>query len=201
MISDHTYIAGTPSDVWSAITSPEKIPLCYWGSHIEGEMTKGAEIAYVGVSDKGEKTRHCWGEVLDIQPNKVFSHTANLPSHDPDFRTTVVYAIEAVNPTCTKLTLTDDGWPTELAQKREQSIGSWKMILAQVKTVVETGKMLDTTPASSKTEAVADSTATAATEVQSPTKKRGSAAGSAGTPTSAGSGESGSGRPKRGKKQ
>jgi len=200
IISDHTYILGTPSNVWSAFTSPEKIPLCYWGSHIEGEFKKGAEIAYVGVDEKGEKMRHCWGKVFDVQPNKLFSHSVYLPSK-PDFSTTVVYSLEAVNPTCTKLSLTDDGWITELSEKREQSVSSWKMILAQIKTVVETGKMLDTTPAAPKTDVTAPAAAEPAIGIQSPTKKRGSAAAPAGTPTSGGSGESSSGRPKRGKKE
>jgi len=87
------------------------------------------------------------------------------------------------------------------AVARAQSAGGWKYILAQIKTVVETGKMLNTmpdTPAETSTATAADvqsPTKNTGGDVQSPKKKR----SSGGTPT--GTSSSGNDRPKRGKKE
>jgi len=180
-INDATYILGKTSDVWSALTSPEKIPLCYWGSQVEGEWKVGSTIAYVGSGAEGEKTRHCWGEVLELQPNKVLSHAANVKNGQKP--TKITYKLESVNPTCTKLIIVDDGWENGSNEARERSVQSWKMILSQVKTVVETGKMLNTSP---ETPPAADASAASSNPAApvTPDSQKGKSKRKSNTPTS-----------------
>jgi len=138
------YIKGGASDVWNALTSPEKVPLCYWGSHIEGDLVKGKPFSYVGTGEDGANTKHCWGEVVEIQPNKVFSHTYFSKSNQ--LGSTATYKIDPVNTKCTKLTIVETDIKPEAAAAAEMNKQGWQMILSQIKTVVETGEMLDTTP-------------------------------------------------------
>lgn len=127
-----TYIRTTPKELWDALVNPEKTPLYYYGGRIETTLKKGSPFRYT--DSKGGLMLD--GEIIDIVPERRLE-TTFLPAWGNPQPTRVLYEIEPMGEV-TKLTVThyeyekassgvDDGWP---------------LILAGLKTYLETGEAL-----------------------------------------------------------
>jgi uncharacterized protein YndB with AHSA1/START domain len=136
------YIKTTPERLWEAITDGELRKKYSFGVGTESQWTEGSEYrsAVPGVIDIAA------GENLEVDPPRrlVQSFTA-LWSEDVqrEGASRVTWEIEPVGSSC-RLSVTHD----QLAEGANSELfGGWPMILSGLKTLLETGELLDT-PAS-----------------------------------------------------
>ena len=132
------YIRTTPERLWEAITDPEQRAKYNFGAGITSDWTPGSrfEMAVPGLV-LGE------GENLEVDPPRrlVQSMTA-LWSEEAkaEGRSRVTWEIEPVGNSC-RLTITHDDMREGA---NEELYGGWPMILSGLKSLLETGEVLDT---------------------------------------------------------
>lgn len=128
-----TYIRATPKQVWDALIDPQKTPLYYYGGRLETTLEKGSPFRYVDA--KGALMLD--GEIIDIVPERRLE-TTFMPSWGTPQPTRVLYEIEPMGEV-SKLTVTH--YEYEKAASGVQD--GWPLILAGLKTYLETGKPLN----------------------------------------------------------
>lgn len=129
-----TYIRTTPKALWDAITNPEMTRQYYYGGRVQPELRVGGRFYYL--DPNGEMNLD--GEVVEIIPEKrlVTTFKAKWAGEGAEL-TRVQYEIEQLGESC-KLTLTHFN-----AEAAKAGVASgWPMILAGLKTLLETGTPL-----------------------------------------------------------
>ncbi len=134
------YIKTTPERLWEAITDGEMRARYTFGVTVASDWTPGSRYeanhpsAGVAISE---------GENLEVDPPRRLVQSFNaLWSEDVQREQTsrVTWEIEPIGDTC-RLTVTHD----QLREgANEQLYGGWPMILSGLKTLLETGELLET---------------------------------------------------------
>ena len=128
-----TYIRTTPAALWDAITNPEMTQQYYYASRVQPDLRVGGRFHYTGP----DGAVNLDGEVLEVEPQRKLVTTFKA-SWAPDGELTrVMYEIEPVGEAC-KLTLTH----YDAAKSKAGVDAGWPIILAGLKTLLETGKPL-----------------------------------------------------------
>ena len=134
-----TYIKTTPERLWEAITDPELRAKYSFGVQTSSDWTPGSayRASVPGVIDIAE------GENFEVDPPRRLVQTFNALWSD-DVKTAgtsrVTWEIEPVGTSC-RLRVTHD----QLADDANSELyGGWPMILSGLKTLLETGELLDT---------------------------------------------------------
>ncbi len=139
------YINAGPEQVWQTLVSPDETKKIYYGSQIQSTFEVGSSLKYVGPGISGDETVHIQGAVLAFLPYKKFSHTCKVGeaygSDRAKFESRVTYNLVPVGES-TELMLTHDRWMKGDPAYKETKKGWW-MILSAIKTLVETGKLLN----------------------------------------------------------
>ena len=133
------FIKTTPERLWEAITDPTQRAKYSFGVETHSDWTAGSEyIARVpGVVDIAA------GENIEVDPPRrlVQSFTAlwsdDVKAHGPS---RVTWEIEQVEDSCRLTVVHDQLRPGANAEL----YGGWPMILSGLKTLLETGELLDT---------------------------------------------------------
>ncbi|HET6830610.1 MAG TPA: SRPBCC family protein [Solirubrobacterales bacterium] len=134
-----TYIKTTPERLWEAITDPEQRARYSFGVEVRSDWSAGSryESSVPGVIDIAA------GENVEVDPPRRLVQTFTALWSD-DVRAVgesrVTWEIEPVGSSC-RLTVTHDRLPDGA---NPEVYGGWPMILAGLKTLVETGELLDT---------------------------------------------------------
>ncbi len=129
-----TYIRTTPAALWDAITNPEMTRQYYYGGRVQApELKVGGRFFYL--DPNGEMNLD--GEIVEIVPQKRLVTTFKALWAPDGALTRVQYEIEQLGETC-KLTLTH----FDAAAAKAGVETGWPMILAGLKTLLETGKPL-----------------------------------------------------------
>jgi len=133
------YIKTTPERLWEAITDPEMRAKYSFGVQTHSDWTNGSSYksSVPGVVDIAE------GENLEVDPPRklVQSFTALWSDEVKAVGASrVTWEIEPVGDSC-QLTVTHDQLPDDA---NSEVYGGWMMILSGLKTLVETGELLDT---------------------------------------------------------
>jgi len=134
-----TYIKATPERLWDAITDPELRAKYSFGVKTDSDWTNGSSYksSVPGVVDIAE------GENVEVDPPRrlVQSFRALWSDEVKGAGTSrVTWEIEPVGSSCRLRVIHDqlaDGANSEL-------YGGWPMILSGLKTLLETGELLDT---------------------------------------------------------
>jgi uncharacterized protein YndB with AHSA1/START domain len=134
------YIKTTPERLWEAITDSEMRSKYSFGVGVDSDWGKGsryrAEHAGAGVAISE-------GENLEVDPPRRLVQSMNALWSDEvksEGTSRVTWAIEPVGDSC-RLTVTHD----QLREgANEELYGGWPMILSGLKTLLETGELLDT---------------------------------------------------------
>ena len=134
-----TYIKTTPERLWKAITDPDMRAKYSFGVRTESNWTPGSKYksSVPGVIDIAE------GENLEVDPPRrlVQTFTALWSDEVKDAgQSRVTWEIEPVGSSC-RLRVTHDQLPDGASA---ELWGGWPMILSGLKTLVETGELLDT---------------------------------------------------------
>jgi uncharacterized protein YndB with AHSA1/START domain len=134
-----TYIKTTPERLWEAITDPELRAKYSFGVRTDSDWTPGSpyKASVPGVIDIAD------GENLEVDPpRRLVQSFRALWSDDVKRAGTsrVTWEIEPVGSSC-RLRVTHD----QLADDANSELyGGWPMILSGLKTLLETGELLDT---------------------------------------------------------
>jgi uncharacterized protein YndB with AHSA1/START domain len=133
------YIKATPERLWEAITDPAMRAKYSFGVETRSDWTPGSnyESSVPGVIDIAA------GKNIEVDPPRrlVQSFTALWSDEvENEGESRITWEIEPVGSSC-RLTVTHD-------QLREDAnselFGGWPMILSGLKTLIETGELLDT---------------------------------------------------------
>jgi uncharacterized protein YndB with AHSA1/START domain len=134
-----TYIKTTPERLWEAITDPDMRAKYTFGARTESDWTNGSTYkSFVpGAIDIAE------GENVEVDPPRRLVQTFTALWSD-DVKSAgasrVTWEIEPVGTSC-RLRVVHDQLPEGA---NSELYGGWPMILAGIKTLLETGELLDT---------------------------------------------------------
>jgi uncharacterized protein YndB with AHSA1/START domain/DNA-binding transcriptional ArsR family regulator len=138
-----TYIRATAEQVWHALTDAE-LTGRYWGHAQISDWTVGSTVEHLRVDGSG--IADAVGTVLDVQPPRRLSFAFDDPARvdDPTFEPSVVtFEIEPYRD-IVRLTLTHGRLPS---METRDAIGQgWPAVLANLKTLLETGDVLPQEP-------------------------------------------------------
>lgn len=129
-----TYIRTTPKALWNAITSPEMTRQYYYGGTVHCDKLSAGERFYYDGPD-GKLILD--GEIIEVVPEKKLV-TTFVATWAPDGEPTrIMYEIEALGEAC-RLRVTHYDY-----EKSKAGIDTgWPIVLAGLKTLLETGKPL-----------------------------------------------------------
>lgn len=138
-----TYIETTPEKLWQALTSSEFTRQYWFGAEVRSDWKAGSPFA---LSLDGEVTDS--GEILEADPPRRLSysfkhHKYEELRHEPISR--VVFTLEPFGPVV-RLTVLHDGF-IEGGNYLGAVSNGWPAILSQLKSLLETGKLLNITRA------------------------------------------------------
>jgi uncharacterized protein YndB with AHSA1/START domain len=139
MAAFEIFIKTTPERLWRAITDPEERAKYSFGVRTESEWTPGSEYR-AGVPGVVEVAA---GENLEVDPPRRLVQTFQaLWSEEVvgEGTSRVTWEIEPVGSSC-RLLVTHDQLPEGA---NSELFGGWPMILSGLKTLLETGELLDT---------------------------------------------------------
>jgi uncharacterized protein YndB with AHSA1/START domain len=134
-----TYIKTTPERLWEAITDPDMRAKYSFGVRVESDWTPRSTYkgSVPGVIDIAE------GENLEVDPPRRLVQTFTALWSDEvknAGQSRVTWEIEPVGSSC-RLRVTHDQLPDGASA---ELWGGWPMILSGLKTLLETGELLDT---------------------------------------------------------
>lgn len=126
-----------PSEVWNALTNPEKTKQYFFNCAVYSDWEVGSTILFTGKLFL-IKTIEMKGQIVKIEPNKLLQYTlANEDDKDPDNFSTVTDELTYENGE-TILSISDDVGQGKGAQERyERSEKGWDNILKGLKELVE----------------------------------------------------------------
>ena len=133
------FIKTTPERLWEAITDPEQRQKYSFGVQTRSDWTPGSEY-HAGIPGVVEIAA---GSNLEVDPPRLLVQTFDALWSDEvkaQGTTRVTWEIEPVGTSC-RLTVTHDQLP---ADANAELYGGWPMILSGLKTLLETGELLDT---------------------------------------------------------
>jgi uncharacterized protein YndB with AHSA1/START domain/DNA-binding transcriptional ArsR family regulator len=162
-----TYIRTTPEALWRALTDPA-FTIRYWGVAVQSDWTVGSPVL-LGDSPGGP-FRDQEQRVLESEPYRRLSYSWHnyQPEHAAFFgwseeylaelrkerRSKVTFELEpkgdVVKLTLTHDDLAPDGEMLRAISGRRPETGGWPEILANLKTLLETGDIMEPTAASSE---------------------------------------------------
>jgi uncharacterized protein YndB with AHSA1/START domain/DNA-binding transcriptional ArsR family regulator len=130
-----TYIRTTPDKLWDAIVNPEKTKQYYYGSAVHADLKVGGRFYYTGPD--GEMNLD--GEVLELDPPRKLVTTFKATWASEGEVTRLMYEIEPMGDETCKLTVTH----FDAASSKAGVEDGWPLIVAGLKTFLETGKSLN----------------------------------------------------------
>jgi uncharacterized protein YndB with AHSA1/START domain/DNA-binding transcriptional ArsR family regulator len=133
------FIKTTPQRLWEAITDPHLRSKYSFGVETHSDWTPGSEYkaSVPGIVDIAA------GENIEVEPPRLLVQTFDALWSDEvkaQGTTRVTWEIEPVGTSC-RLTVTHDRLPVGA---NSELYGGWPMILSGLKTLLETGELLDT---------------------------------------------------------
>ncbi|WP_308796944.1 SRPBCC domain-containing protein [Agromyces silvae] len=139
------YIAGTPQQVWDAITGAAGSRAVMFGSVLRGTLAPGERYEYVGPGQDGDETVHVYGEVLQADAPGLLQLTEHpgptYRENHAELTSRMTWRIESAGEGLTRVTFTNDEWsPAHPAQTATAE--TWPHVLSSFKSFVETGRAL-----------------------------------------------------------
>jgi uncharacterized protein YndB with AHSA1/START domain len=137
-----TYIATTPEKLWQALTDGAFTEQYWFGTRIESDWTLGARVSFSRNDEVSD-----YGVVLEYDPPRRLSYSWRVEFHE-EFRaerpSRVTFEIEPMTASTggkrseVKLTVTHDDFDAGSKGFRAIS-GGWPLVLASLKSLLETG--------------------------------------------------------------
>ncbi|MEI5101762.1 SRPBCC domain-containing protein [Streptomyces sp. PmtG] len=132
-----TYIEATPEKVWQALTDAD-ITAAYWGHHNISDWQPGS--AWEHRRTDGSGIADVVGTVVEAVPPKRLVITWAGPDEErPAGPSTVTFDLKPLGGTV-QLTVTHENLRDDA--ERRQAAGGWSTVLSNLKTYLETGRLL-----------------------------------------------------------
>jgi uncharacterized protein YndB with AHSA1/START domain/DNA-binding transcriptional ArsR family regulator len=136
-----TYIAATPERVWHALTDAD-LTAAYWGHSNVSDWQPGSTWQHVRTDGSG--TADVVGTVLEaLPPERLVLTFPGAPDRPDDVPSRVTFTIER-HQDVVRLTVRHDDIPTDA--DREAAAAGWPAVLANLKSLLETGRVLPQAP-------------------------------------------------------
>jgi uncharacterized protein YndB with AHSA1/START domain len=134
-----TYIASTPEAVWNALRESE-LTRQYWGHENVSDWKPGSPWRHLANDD--QRTTRIVGEVLESVPQRrlVLSWAEPADAAERAKHSRVAIDIEKISD-MVRLTVTHDELDPDMLG---QIANGWPRVLCSLKSLLETGKALDT---------------------------------------------------------
>lgn len=133
-----TYIRTTPEKLWQALTDGAFTQQYWSGNRIESDWVVGARVRFLSGDTESD-----YGEVLEHEPCRRLSYSWHLKYHEVFSRekpSRVVFELEPIAGDV-KLTITHDQF--EPGSKTLHAVSNgWPIVLASLKSFLETGSGL-----------------------------------------------------------
>ncbi|XPP27741.1 MAG: SRPBCC domain-containing protein [Leucobacter sp.] len=138
-----TYIRATAEEVWRALTDPD-LTASFWGHAQVSKWEIGSRVDHIRTDESG--IIDVSGRVIEADPPHRLAFGFDAPEHfdDPAFEPSVVAFQIDENHRIVRLTVTHSGLSTE--EERRACGHGWPAVLANLKTLLETGEVLPTAP-------------------------------------------------------
>jgi uncharacterized protein YndB with AHSA1/START domain/DNA-binding transcriptional ArsR family regulator len=133
-----TYIRATPAQVWHALTDAD-LTARYWGHRNESDWQPGSTWRHVRTDGSG--IADVTGTVVETRPPERLVVT--FPGDQADVPSQVTFTIEP-HQDIVRLTVRHDDLPTE--EDRAAVAAGWPAVLANLKSLLETGDVLPQAP-------------------------------------------------------
>lgn len=135
------YIESTPDKVWQALTDPE-MTAEYWGHSNVSDWQAGSTWEHQRTD--GSRTVDVVGTVVESSPPSRLVLTAGAPGQDrPNGPSRLTFTIEPYGE-IVRLTVTEENFLDEA--ERDGAAGGWAAVLSNLKSYLETGRVLPQTP-------------------------------------------------------
>ncbi len=134
-----TYIATTPQEVWKALLEGE-LTRQYWKHENVSDWKVGSKWEHI--ADDGKRTVKLVGKVLEFVPNKrlVLTWGDVADAADTAKHSRVAIDIELVGE-MVRMTVTHEALDPEMLRK---IASGWPRVISSLKSVLETGRPLNT---------------------------------------------------------
>lgn len=131
-------VSASPTQVWDALTNPDKIRKYMFGSKVTSAWSPGSEITWEGEYDGRAYTDH--GQILEVEPGRrlVLTHFSPLTGEPdvPENYHRVTYELSRRGDHTHLRLEQDNAGP---AGARKESAATWDTILHGLKELVEAG--------------------------------------------------------------
>jgi uncharacterized protein YndB with AHSA1/START domain len=134
-----TYIRTTPEKLWAAITNPE-FTRQYWGAENISDWKQGSSWGQIYPNDPA-RTVVRWGDVVESRPPQLLVLSWIDPKNQGD-ASRVRFEIDTVGD-MTRLTVVHGGFAENSVMAGKVTMG-WPRVLSSLKSLLESGKPLDT---------------------------------------------------------
>jgi len=138
-----TVIAASPERVWEALTTAEFTQQYWHSTRVQSNWQVGSPIVFA-VDDDGGEAVGCEGEILVADYPRTLSYTWRFPRNpavSSEAPSRVTFELESLGD-FTRLGITHDQFPDDSNMAELVSHG-WPLVLAGLKTLLETGKAVD----------------------------------------------------------
>ena len=135
-----TYVAATPERVWQALTDAD-LTARYWGHRNESDWQPGS--AWRHVRTDGSGISDVTGTVVESVPGERLVMTFPGSEQPAGTPSQVTFTIEPYHD-IVRLTVRHQDIPTDA--DREAVAAGWPAVLANLKSLLETGRVLPQTP-------------------------------------------------------
>lgn len=137
IVKQNIKIKAKPSQVWDALTNPEKTKEYFFNAKVYSRWQEGSKITFKGrmfLIIKYEMT----GKILEIKPEKLLKYTLKNSSDKNGKSFSTVTDKFTYSKGITTLSITDNVGQGEGAEKRyKRSTKGWKKVLRGLKELVE----------------------------------------------------------------
>ncbi len=138
-----TIIAATPKTVWEAVTTAEFTRQYWHSTRVQADWQVGSEIVFLVDGEDGDEVG-CRGTILVLDPPRELSYTWSFPRNPAvanESPSRVTFKLEALED-FTRLHITHDQFPVDSLMYEYVKDG-WPLVLAGLKTLLETGRAID----------------------------------------------------------
>jgi len=140
VVKQNIKIKAKPTQVWDALTNPEKTKEYFFNAKVFSNWKEGSKITFKGTMFLIIKFEMI-GKILDIKPEKLLKYTLKNSSDKKGKSFSTVTDTLTYAKGITTVSIIDDVGQGEGAEKRyKRSTKGWKKVLKGLKEVVEKNK-------------------------------------------------------------
>lgn len=130
------YIAAPMEKVWDGFVSKEANQIIFMGADFEVDLRPGGAMTWSGPGKDGKRMRYVTGEVLRVEPPKLFEYRFGTGDGAMMSRVKLELTPETE---AVKVVVTNDDFEDDDPAYAQNADG-WPRILSRLKTLQETGK-------------------------------------------------------------